>query len=202
MTLSEIAKKAKAVLLELGIEIPVTKTETKLEDVSLVDGSMLQVEKLEVNSPATFVGADGIPVSADGTFEVADGSTIVCVSGVITEIKPKADEAAAVDTDMKATLEALTKTVNGLAAKFEAQEKGSKTIIKALETKLGKTEKGLATALELIGEVSDQAAGVSLELQEQSKGKKERKSFEKLSDEDYEALSNKDKLIYNKQHKG
>jgi hypothetical protein len=60
----------------------------KFEDVTLDDGSTLQVDVLAVNGKAT---KDGLPV-ADGTYTLNDKSTIEIVGGVITEVAAPGEE--------------------------------------------------------------------------------------------------------------
>ena len=78
----------KSALLKFGIDLPATQV-VKLEDVTLIDGTMLSVDKMEVGAMATFTGADGVAVPAEGEFELADGTKVICMAGVITEIMTK-----------------------------------------------------------------------------------------------------------------
>lgn len=196
-TLTERIKNA---FLDLGITIPAKKVDApvvKLEDVALADGTMLNVDAMEVGSNATFTGADGIPVPAEGTYEVAaDGAMIVCVAGAITEIKPKEVEAEPAQdmATVLSKLSELSERVKAFDGKFKKQEDEKK----ALEIKLEKTELGVSKAFELMQEVSSQAAGVALELQDASKGKKKITPFKELSAEEYNALSKHQQLLYNK----
>ena len=195
-----ISERIKAALLELGINIPATPVAApvvKLEDVQLIDGTMLNVDSLEVGAKATFTGADGVPVPAEGSYETADGSTIVCAAGLITEIKPKEADVQP-EMDMKTVLSKLAELsdrVKAFDGKFKSQDNSEQ--IKTLEAKLEKTEKALVSTLELVDELSKTAAALPLELQANAKPVKDK--FEKeLSDEEYNKLSNKDKLAYNK----
>lgn len=187
-------EKVKAILAHLGLDLPVKKVEpvVKLEDVALKDGSMLNVDSLTVGAKATFTGMDGIPVPADGEYEAADGQIIVCVGGAITEIKPATADAQ--PEDMKAVLSALsdlTAKVSSFEGKFAKQEAEKK----ALELKLENQDKAFVDTLKLVDELSKTAAGLPLELQHQSNVTKSK--FEKeLSEEEYNKLSNKDKVAY------
>jgi hypothetical protein len=189
-----LTERIKAAFLDLGITIPAKKVETpvvKLEDVTLKDGTMLNVDSIEVGANATFTGADGIPVPAEGTYEAEDGTMMVCVGGVITEIKPKEVENPAPTEDMATVLSKLSELserVKAFDGKFKKQEDEKKS----LEVKLEATQKGIAKAFELMEEVSSQAAGVSLELQSTSK------KVKKAIDKPYDKMNNHEKMLFNK----
>ncbi|HRG02428.1 MAG TPA: hypothetical protein PKZ75_15030 [Bacteroidia bacterium] len=198
-TKKPLSERIKAALLELGISVPVKKVEepVKLEDVTLIDGTVLNVDSLAVGSKATFTGTDGVSVPAEGEYEAADGSTIVCAAGVITEIKPKeADVQPEPEMDMKAVLSQLAELKSKIAA-FDGKFKTQEDEKKAIEVKLEKTETALKSTLEFVDELSKTAAALPLELQKQTP-KKEEKFTKKLTDEEYALLSNKDKVIYNR----
>ena len=132
----------KSALLKLGIDLPATQV-VKLEDVALIDGTMLSVDKMEVGANATFTGADGVAVPAEGEFELADGSKVICVAGVITEIMAKEmdvqpEPIEPVESEMKAIL-----------SRLEALEKNYATK-QNLEAQLSETKKGLQVALSAI----------------------------------------------------
>jgi len=59
-----------------------------LTDHTLADGTILSIDKVEVNGKATIAGAP-----ADGDFELPDGTKIKVVGGVITEVVMKEQEA-------------------------------------------------------------------------------------------------------------
>lgn len=155
-------------IAKLGIELP-AKPVVKLEDVTLMDGTILTVDAMEVGSPATFTGADGIAIPADGEYEVkADGSSIVCVAGVVTEIKPasadvqpETPEVAPVESEMKTML-------SKLSERLDAIEKNSAKVA-TLEAQLSENKKGLVVALEAIEEFNTTAVAVSLEANKKSK---------------------------------
>jgi hypothetical protein len=167
MLSKETKEKLQSALLKLGIELP-AKEVVKLEDVTLIDGSILSVDKMEVGANATFTGADGVAVPADGEFELADGSTVVCVAGAITELKPKeADvQPEPVNEEMKAIL-----------SRLEALENSYKATQTTLETQLSETKKGLEVALEAINVMDNNAVAINLEAQT----KVENKSYNELS---------------------
>jgi len=146
----------KSALLKLGIELPATKVETKLEDVALIDGTMLSVDKMEVGAMASFIGDDGVAVPAEGEFELADGTKIMCVAGLITEIMPKeveteATQAKPLEDEMKAIL-----------SRLEVLEKNYATK-QNLEAQLSETKKGLQVALSAIDAMDKNAVALNLE---------------------------------------
>ena len=186
MNLSDKAKEAVAsYLAKFGIDLPAKKVEptvAKLEDVKLIDGTMLSVDKMEVGAMATFTGADGVAIPAEGEFELEDGTKVICAAGLITEIKPKeADpQPEPVESEMKAML-------SKLSERLDAIEKNSITKT-SLETELAETKKGLGVALSAIKELNDGAVALSLESQ------KEVKKVVKS----YEEMSNHEKVLFNK----
>ena len=169
--LSDKSKEAlKAALLKFGIELPATKV-VKLEDVTLIDGTMLSVDKMEVGAAATFTGADGVAIPAEGEFELADGSTVVCVAGLITEIKPKeADkqpEAPEVPAGPNAEMTAILSRLTEIEKNFKTSASTSAT----LEAQLSETKKGLAVALSVIEDMNTNAVALNLEAQKDVKKK-------------------------------
>ena len=187
MNLSDKAKEAVATYLaKFGIDLPAKKVETtvaKLEDVKLIDGTMLSVDKMEVGSPATFTGADGVAIPAEGEFELEDGTKVICATGVITEIKPKeADvQPEPIESEMKAML-------SKLSERLDAIEKNNTVTKTTLEAELNETKKGLGVALSAINEFNNNAVALSLE--SQNKYNKVVKS--------YEQMTNHEKMLFNK----
>ena len=159
----------KSALLKLGIELPATKVETKLEDVALIDGTMLSVDKMEVGAMASFVGADGMVMPAEGTYELADGTMVTCVAGLITEIKPKeADvQPEPVNEEMKAIL-----------SRLEALEKVYSSKQTTLEAELSETKKGLQIALSAIDAMDKNSVAINLE---SNNKKTETKNYNELT---------------------
>jgi hypothetical protein len=156
MLSKETKEKLQSALLKLGIELPATKVETKLEDVALIDGTTLSVDKMEVGAMATFTGADGVAVPAEGEFELADGTKIMCAAGVITEIMTKEadvqpEPTESVESDMKAIL-----------SRLEALEKNYATK-QNLEAQLSETKKGLQVALTAIDAMDKNSVALNLE---------------------------------------
>lgn len=161
MLSKETIDSLKSALVKLGINIP-AKPVVKLEDVALIDGTMLSVDKMEVGAAATFTGADGVAIPAEGEYELADGSKVMCAGGLITEIKPKeADaqpEVPAPNADMAAILSCL-----------EAIEKRYTDSQTTLEAQLSKQNEGLVIALGAIEKMNENAVALSLEEQKPAK---------------------------------
>ena len=135
--------------------MPATQV-VKLEDVTLIDGTMLSVDKMEVGAMATFTGADGVAVPAEGEFELADGTKVICAAGLITEIMTKEadvqpEPTESVESDMKAIL-----------SRLEALEKNYATK-QNLEAQLSETKKGLSVALSAIDAMDKNAVALNLE---------------------------------------
>jgi hypothetical protein len=148
----------KSALLKLGIELPATQV-VKLEDVALIDGTMLSVDKMEVGAMASFVGADGVAVPAEGEFELADGTKIMCVAGLITEIVTKEAEVETEATKDKP----LEDEMKAILSRLEALEKGYAAKQTNLETQLSETKKGLSVALSAIESIDKNSVALNLE---------------------------------------
>ena len=168
----ELSEKTKNLVKDLwakfSVDMPAKKVEptepaVKLEDVKLIDGTMLSVDKMEVGSAATFTGADGVAIPAEGEFELEDGTKVICATGVVTEIMPKEADAQPepVEEDMKAIL-------SKLSERIDAMEK-SNAVKTNLETELSETKKGLGVALSAINELNNSAVALSLESQKEVK---------------------------------
>jgi hypothetical protein len=151
----------KSALLKLGIELPATKVETevvKLEDVALIDGTMLSVDKMEVGAMASFVGADGMVMPAEGTYELADGTMITCVAGLITEIVTKEAE-----VEIETQAKPLEDEMKAILSRLEVLEKGYAAKQTNLETQLSETKKGLQIALSAIDAMDKNSVALNLE---------------------------------------
>lgn len=173
----------KSALLKLGIDLP-AKQVVKLEDVTLIDGTMLSVDKMEVGAMATFTGADGVAVPAEGEFELADGTKVMCMAGVITEIKTKEVEAQpepaeSVESDMKAIL-----------SRLEALEKNYATK-QNLEAQLSETKKGLQVALSAIESIDKNSVALNLE----ANNKKVEKNYNDLTPLELFKLRKQNKFV-------
>jgi hypothetical protein len=146
----------KSALLKLGIELPATQV-VKLEDFALIDGTMLSVDKMEVGAMASFVGADGVAVPAEGEFELADGTKVICVAGLITEIVTKEAE-----VEIETQAKPLEDEMKAILSRLEALEKNY-TTKQNLETQLSETKKGLSVALSAIDAMDKNAVALNLE---------------------------------------
>lgn len=190
MELSEKAKNAVAsYLAKFGIDLPAKKVESavaKLEDVKLIDGTMLSVDSMEVGASATFTGADGVAIPADGEFELEDGTKVVCAAGVISEIKPK--EADKQPEPVEPSESEMNAILSKLSERLDAIEKNSTASKTTLEAELAETKKGLAVALSAIKEFNDSSVALNLEAQKASKKVVKR----------YEEMSNYEKMLFNK----
>lgn len=154
-------------IAKLGIELP-AKLVVKLEDVALIDGTMLMVDKLEVGAKADFMGDDGIAIPAEGEYELADGSTVVCAAGVITEIKPASADVQPETPEVPAAESEMKTMLSKLSERLDAIEKNSAKVA-TLEAQLSENKKGLVVALEAIEEFNTTAVAVSLEANKKSK---------------------------------
>lgn len=163
MLSKETKEKLQSALLKLGIELPATKVETKvvkLEDVALIDGTMLSVDKMEVGAMASFIGADGISMPAEGTYELADGTKVMCVAGVITEIMPKEEETK---VEIETQAKPLEEDMKAILSRLEALEKIYSSKQTNLEAELSETKKGLSVALSAIDAMDKNAVALNLE---------------------------------------
>ena len=174
----------KSALLKLGIDLPATQV-VKLEDVMLIDGTMLSVDKMEVGAMATFTGADGVAVPAEGTYELADGTMVVCAAGVITEIKPKESE---VEVEVK--IEPVESEMKAILSRLEALEKNYATK-QNLEAQLSETKKGLQVALSAIESIDKNSVALNLE----SNNKTVAKNYNELSPLELFKLRKQNKFV-------
>lgn len=164
----DLVAKVKALALKFSTETVVVApeaptAEVKLEDVMLKDGNVLQVEKMEVGAMANMVTPDGVMPAADGEYVAEDGTVIMVMGGLIAEIKVAEIveevevEEAPVVAGINSQLEAVTKRLSDIEAKFSAQ-----TI------ELNETKKGLGVALSSVEKLTKQPVAISLEKQKPS----------------------------------
>lgn len=161
MLSKETKEKLQSALLKLGIELPAIKVETevvKLEDVALIDGTMLSVDKMEVGAMASFIGADGMSMPAEGTYELAEGTKVMCVAGVITEIMPKEAE-----TEVEIEVSPVNEDMKAILSRLEALEKIYSNKQTNLEAELTETKKGLQVALSAIDAMDKNSVALNLE---------------------------------------
>ena len=190
MLSKETKEKLQSALLKLGIELPATKVETKLEDVALIDGTMLSVDKMEVGAMASFIGADGMSMPAEGTYELADGTMITCVAGLITEIMPKEAEA---ETEATKTPEPVNEEMKAILSRLEALEKIYSTKQTNLEAELSETKKGLQVALTAIDAMDKNS--VALNLESNNNKKTETKNYNDLTPLELFKLRKQNKFV-------
>jgi len=181
----------KSFIAKLGIELP-AKPVVKLEDVTLMDGTMLTVDAMEVGSPAMFTGADGVAIPAEGEYELADGSKIVCAAGVVTEIKPMEVEAEKKPEVPAAPSEEMAAVLSRMA-EMEGLLKTLTSTNQTLETQLEENKKGLVVALSAIEEFNTTAVAVSLEA---SKKPATKIDFSKLSEFEKYQLAKYEQIKY------
>lgn len=178
----DLVAKIKAALAFSAIELPV-KEVVQLEDVTLMDGTILSVDKMEVGSNAMFTGADGVAVPANGEYEYADGSIVCAIDpvdglGKIIEIKTKevaADPVVEPVSEMAAIL-----------SRLEALEKTQAASTMTLEAQLSETKKHLGTALEAVNKINETAVAINLESQTKQSPKKSLEELDAL--ERYRAI--------------
>jgi hypothetical protein len=167
----DLVAKVKALALKFSSETVVEApkeaptAEVKLEDVMLKDGNVLQVEKMEVGAMANMVNPDGVMPAADGEYVAEDGTVITVMGGLIAEIASAVEEAPEVEeapivAGINSQLEAVTKRLADIEAKFSAQ-----TI------ELNETKKGLGVALSSVEKLTKQPVAISLEKQKPSSKK-------------------------------
>jgi hypothetical protein len=190
MLSKETKEKLQSALLKLGIELPATKVETevvKLEDVALIDGTMLSVDKMEVGAMASFIGADGMSMPAEGTYELADGTKIMCVAGVITEIMPKEAE-----TEVEIEVSPVNEDMKAILSRLEALEKIYSNKQTNLEAELSETKKGLQVALTAIDAMDKNSVALNLE---SNNKKTETKNYNELTPLELFKLRKQNKFV-------
>lgn len=131
------------------------KTETKLMEAKLSDGTTIKVEpKLEVGAAVLIVTDEGDVAAFDATHEIEDGTQVTTVAGLISAIEApseKEEEAPSAAKELEPLLAAVTERfnsqINELKASVEAVTKENET----LKTKLSETStenKGLKDSLD------------------------------------------------------
>ena len=161
----DLVAKVKALALKFSTETVVVApeaptAEVKLEDVILKDGTVLQVEKMEVGAMANIVTPEGVMPATDGEYVAENDTIIMVMGGLISEIKVAEIveevevEEAPVVAGINSQLEAVTKRLADIEAKFESQ-----TI------ELNETKKGLGVALSSVEKLTKQPVAISLEKQ-------------------------------------
>lgn len=147
MTSKEILKEVKVMLgMEAKDETPkVTPeiVEISLKEITLKDGTILSVDKMEVGGVATI---DGNP--AVGEFELEDGSKIITdETGTITEIKPMKTE----EPEVEVVVEAVDAEPETEKRILSLEEK-----VKSLEDMISKLTQNFQETKVELSKVSDQ----------------------------------------------
>lgn len=114
------------------------KFEAVLKDGTVVTNAQ-GTEEISVGDELLVVAEDGTTSPApDGSHELEDGTIVVTVAGLVTEIVPVAVEEPEFDaqksvTDLASTVEALKATVDALTAKLDAAEQSFSKVTAELE---------------------------------------------------------------------
>lgn len=105
-------------------------------DYTTSDGSTLSIDKLAIGGIVT---QNGAPV-ADGSYTLQDGTSLTTVSGVISEIETKQQEATEPVEEMKKEVAAMQSQLVSLVAEnkqlkevFAKQNEANKLIVEVLE---------------------------------------------------------------------
>jgi hypothetical protein len=126
---------------------------------TLVDGTKISVDKMEVGGKVQVVTADGMLDAPDGEHETVDGFVIKTQGGIITEIATKeveteeapAEVAPAVPAEMSAILDRLS----ALESKFETVTKENQT----LKNSIFELNKSANVSLSAINSILSVSAG-------------------------------------------
>ena len=138
MNVSEAIEKIKVMLADNAVvqteEIaPEPTTQLVFETYDLKDGSKIDLSALEIGADAMLVDDSGNSVSApDGEYELADGTMITVVGGMVEGIEtPQAEEPTSEEAPMEADsqFDEMNSTISYLQAENEA-----------LKNKLGELE--------------------------------------------------------------
>jgi hypothetical protein len=182
----KLAEEVKVLMNAVPAPAPVP-TPILAQDKKTQDGKTLSVEgEFIVGAPIMEVGADGTkaPV-ADGSYILEDGSTVAVTGGLITALTPKVEQAAP-----------------PAPAQFEAQLSKQKTELeKYIETKLAAEKDVLIKKIEAL-EVSNktlvQFADAVLNTPVPDLTPNPVKFEKQLTDEEYNKLTNYEKVQYNR----
>ena len=189
----ELTEKVKSFL---KLNATPVKVEVKLDDITLNDGTILTVDKMEVGANATITTADGVVTAPDGEYTSQDGTVITVMGGLVAEIATKEEEAPELPETTPAapaTMDAITE-LKAIVAKLEKQSNDSLTKLikenKSLKVELASQKAGLQIALSAIDKIAETPVAISLESQSTPKVS--------LNDIPYEKMTNYQKLQYNR----
>ena len=114
----------------------------EMAEYSLADGTKVMISALEVGGEVKLEDGSAAP---DAEHELADGSKIVTVGGIITEVKPK--ESIEVEIEAGKKPEEMEAEFNAKIEALVAENQMLQDKIKAIESK---TKEGFAQVAELI----------------------------------------------------
>lgn len=126
----------------------IQESKVKMSEYSLMDGTKVMISALEVGGEVSL--EDGSP-APDAEHELADGSKIVTVGGIITEIKPAEEAAVEVEVEAGKKPEEMEAEFN---AKFEALMAEKVALENRLAAIEAKTKDGFSQVVELIEAMS------------------------------------------------
>jgi len=186
----ELTEKVKSFL---KLNATPVKVEVKLDDITLNDGTILTVDKMEVGANATITTADGVVTAPDGEYTSQDGTVITVMGGLVAEIATKQEEATEAPETAPAAMDAITE-LKAIVAKLEKQSNENLTKLtkenKSLKVELASQKAGLQIALSAIDKIAETPVAISLESQSTPKVN--------LNDIPYEKMTNYQKLQYNR----
>jgi preprotein translocase subunit YajC len=117
----------------------------EMAEYSLADGTKVMISALEVGGEVKLEDGSAAP---DAEHELADGTKIVTVDGIITEVKPKEDEAAIeVEIEAGKKPEEMESEFN---AKIEALAAENAMLLEKIKAIESKAKDGFAQVAELI----------------------------------------------------
>lgn len=152
MNPKEAILKIKALFEEVPMdkkpEEVIEEGKVEMAEYSLMDGTKVMISALEVGGEVKL--EDGSP-APDAEHELADGSKIVTVGGIITEIKPKEEESIEIEIEAGKKPEDMEAEFN---AKFEALMAEKVALENRLAAIEAKTKDGFSQVVELIEAMS------------------------------------------------
>ena len=153
MNVSEAIEKIKVMLADNAVEqteeiAPEPATQLVFETYDLKDGSKIDLSALEIGADAMLVDESGNSVSApDGEYELADGTMITVVGGMVEGIEtPQAEE----PTSEEAPLEADSQfdEMNATITYLQAENEALKSKLGELESKFNQGFSEMLSVLE------------------------------------------------------
>lgn len=154
--LTKMEAKLKAILNQAEDSAEIKNLDTTLEDGTAI---MIEGDSVEVGYAVTI--AETGEAAPDATHTLADGTQIVTVGGLITEVipaaaaeAPSAEALATENAELKASIEALTSENAEIKAKFEE-------FVNALEQKQPMFNRVIRTSAKSASKTSDRTGGSS-----------------------------------------